>query len=108
MKCLQQVKEALLTVIDAGKLYHLEALKAEYPYCIWAEDGGGEQQNGDNYMLLQSVQGTIDYYTRDEYDPVVDAIQSALKAARISFYLNSVQYEDETKATHWEWVFEVS
>ena len=74
MKCLQKVKAALLTVIDAGKLYHLEALKAEYPYCVWAEDGAGEQQNGDNYMILQSVQGTIDYYTRDEYDPVVDAI----------------------------------
>ena len=108
MKCLQKVKAALLTVIDAAKLYHLEALKAEYPYCIWAEDGGGEQLNGDNYMLHQSVQGTIDYYTRDEYDPVVDDIQAALNAARISFYLNSVQYEDDTKATHWEWVFEVS
>lgn len=108
MKCLQKIKEALLTVIEKGKLFHLEAQKAEYPYCVWTEDGAGNQLNGDNYMLQQAVQGTIDYYTQDEYDPAVNEIQEALKAARISFYLNSVQYEDETKATHWEWVFEVS
>lgn len=48
MKCLQRVKEALLTVIEAEKLFHLEALKAEYPYCVWAEDGAGNQLNGDN------------------------------------------------------------
>ena len=108
MKCLQKVKTALLTVLDEGNLYHLEALKAEYPYCVWAEDGAGEQLNADNCMVQQTVQGTIDYYTQEEYDPVVDKIQKALNAAKISFYLNSVQYEDETKATHWEWVFEVS
>ena len=108
MKCLQKIKEALLTIIEEGKLFHLEALKTEYPYCVWAEDGAGNQLNGDNYMLQQTIQGTIDYYTQDEYDRVVEKIQEALKAARISYYLNSVQYEDETKATHWEWVFEVS
>ena len=98
MKCLQKVKAALLTVIDAGKLYHLEALKAEYPYCVWAEDGAGEQQNGDNYMILQSVQGTIDYYTRDEYDPVVDAIQSASKSGPDIFLpkLRPVRGRDES------------
>lgn len=57
MKCLQRVKEALLTVIEAEKLFHLEALKAEYPYCVWAEDGAGNQLNGDNYMIQQSIQG---------------------------------------------------
>lgn len=108
MKCLQKVKEALLAVISEERLYHQEALKAGFPYCVWMEDGAGEQLNADNYMINQSIQGTIDYYTQTEYDPVVDEIQAALNAARISFYLNSVEYEDETKATHYEWVFEVS
>ena len=103
---LEQVKEALLTVTD--NVGHYEALSQTDKYIIWAEDGEGSSIEGDNYKQEQSIQGTIDYYTKDEDDPNVEGIQTALKAARISFYLNSVQYEDETQYIHYEWVFEVA
>lgn len=105
MKSLQNVKQALLTVTD--NVYHYHALNQDAPYVVWAEDGAGEQLNADNKMTGQVIQGTIDYYTKTEYDTAVEAIQNALAAAEISFYLNSVQYEDETKWIHYEWVFEV-
>lgn len=106
MKCLKQVKEALLVVMQP--VYHYEALKKEYPYCVWAEDGAGGQLNADNSMRNQSIQGTIDYYTQQENDVNVEKIQAALKEARISFSLNSIQYEEKERCIHWEWVFEVS
>ena len=54
----------------------------------------------------------IDYFTKTEFDENVDRIQDALNAARISFYLNSVQDEsgDDSGSgyIHYEWVFEVT
>ena len=106
MRCLDRVRDALLTV--SQNVGHYEVLRKEDKYIVWAEDGEGSQVNGDNVMQGQSIQGRIDYFTRVESDPDVRAIQNALKMARISFYLDSVQYEDETKYIHYSWVFEVS
>lgn len=90
--------------IPAG---HYEYAGGESQYCVWAEDSEYSSVEGDNYKLEQAVQGTIDLYTKEEYDPNVDAIQGALKTNRISFYLNSVQYEDETELIHYEWVWTI-
>lgn len=103
---LERVKETLLTVTD--NVGHYEAFSQTDKYIVWAEDSEGSSLEGDNFKLEQSIQGTIDYYTKSENDPNVEGIQAALKAARISFNLNSVQYEDETQYIHYEWVFEVA
>lgn len=103
---LEIVKDALLTVTD--NVWHYEALTITDQYIVWAEDKEGSSVEGDNHKLEQSIQGTIDYYTKNEDDQNVEAVQTALKAARIAFYLNSVQYEDETQYIHYEWVFEVA
>lgn len=106
MKCLERVKNALLTVME--EVYHYEAVKKEDSYIVWAEDSGANVMGADNEIRQQAVQGTIDYYTKKENDENVTEIQKALKKGRISFYMNSVQYEDETKYIHYEWVFEVT
>lgn len=106
MKCLDKVREALLTVSE--NVGHYEAVKKDDQYIVWAEDSGGNQLSGDNMLLGQSIQGQIHYYTRTESDPIVDAIGKALKEEKISFYLDAVQYEDETKYIHYTWVYEVS
>lgn len=80
----------------------------EDKYIVWAEDSEGSSVEGDDQKINQSIQGTIDYYTKQDMDENVDKIQTALTAARISFYLNSVQYEDETEYIHYEWVWEVA
>lgn len=106
MKCLDKVKHALLTVSE--NVGHYEALKKDDRYIVWAEDGEGSQISGDNQKQGQSIQGLIHYFTREENDPCVGEIQKALNDARIAFYLDSVQHEDETKYIHYSWVFEVS
>lgn len=91
---------------------HYDAIHKTDKYIVWAEDSEGSSLEADNYKAEQSIQGTIDYFTKQEYDENVDKIQSALVAHRISFYLNSVQYEspDEGYAgyIHYEWVWEVA
>ena len=99
------VPAALLTV--GVPVSHYTATKKPNKYIVWAEDGQTDSVWAEGRIQEQVIQGTIDYFTKTENDPNVNAIQYALNSAEISFRLNSVQYEDETKYIHFEWLFEV-
>lgn len=101
---LKAVRDALITVSE--NVGHYKALKKTDKYIVWAEDMEGGSSHADNRKDKQSIQGTIDYFTRTEFDEMVDKIQEALDTAEIPYYLNSVQYEDETGYIHYEWVWE--
>ena len=103
---LKVIPETLKKVTD--DVSHYEAAGKKDKYIVWAEDGEGSSVEGDNHKVNQSITGTIDYYTKEEMDETADKIQDALKRGNISFYLNSVQYEEETEYIHYEWVFEVA
>ena len=75
------IRDTLLKVSD--NVGHYEAKEKNDQYIVWAEDSEGSSVEGDNRK------------------------QEALIDAEISFYLNSVQYEDETKYIHYEWVWDV-
>lgn len=105
MAKLSDVRDALLTVTE--NVGHYEAMQETDRYIVWAEDGQADSVWADGRMIQQGIQGTIDFYTKSENDPFVLAIQNALNGAGISFRLSSVQYEDETKFIHFEWIFEV-
>lgn len=94
-----------MTVSDS--VSHYEALKKTDKYIIWAEESESSSMEADNRKNEQAIQGTIDYFTKEDMDPIIDKIQAALNGACISFFLNSVQYEDETGYIHYEWVWEV-
>ncbi|HHY28088.1 MAG TPA: hypothetical protein GX523_15335 [Desulfitobacterium dehalogenans] len=104
MKCLDNIRDALLTVTE--NVGHYEAFKKTDQYIVWAEDGG-YSGHGDNRSTTKVVTGTIDYFTKNEGDPNVEAIQNALDSIDIAWSMNSIQYEDKTGFLHYEWVFEV-
>ena len=81
-----RIRDALLTV--SKDVYHFEALKKKDKYIVWAEDGEGNSGHADN-KKNQVIQGTIDYFTKDDADPVVEEIQEALELYEISYKLNS-------------------
>ena len=99
-----RIRDALLTV--SKDVYHFEALKKKDKYIVWAEDGEGNSGHADN-KKNQTIQGTIDYFTKDDADSAVEEIQEALEFHEISYKLNSVQYEEETEYIHYEWIWEV-
>lgn len=102
---LERVKAALLTVpVD---VFHYYAMKKPDQYIVWAESSEGDSLEADNRKEGQSLEGYIDYFTRIDKDPNVEAIQEALKSAEIAFFLNDVQREEETKYIHYVWRFEV-
>lgn len=105
LSVLKQIKEALLTVTP--NVFHYEAYAIDDKYVVWAEQGESDSFYADNGKRERTIQGSIDYYTKDDDDSIPDGIEAALMTAGIIFSLNSVQYEDETKFIHYEWLFEV-
>lgn len=104
---LTKIKNAL-TSVEGLKVYHYFRSRLTAPYCIWAEDQSDDLQL-NNGIRERSYSGTIDYYTKTELDPITDKIEEALNAHDgIAYYLNSVQYDDETATIHFEWVFKVA
>lgn len=102
---LSELRDLLLTV--GVPVHHFKAHKQTNSYIVWAEDGQAGAGYADNHMTLQGIQGTIDYFTKTEFDPVVRTIQEKLNAADMTWRLNAIQHEEDTGYIHYEWVFEV-
>lgn len=78
----------------------------EGDYGVYAEDGANDLE-ANNVHAERAVQGTVDYFTRDDSGAPQAAIEAALEGVPCAWYLNSVQFEEETGYIHYEWVFEV-
>lgn len=102
---LADVKNALLTV--GVPAFHYTAFEQAGKYIVWAEDNQADSAWADGEMQHQAIEGTVDYYTKAESDPNVQKIQNALNGV-CSWRLNSVQYEEDTRFIHFEWVFQVA
>lgn len=74
-----------------------------FPYVVWAEDGEDNSFHSNNHKTEQQITGTVDYFTKTEFDPIVDDIQEILDAEGIGWFLSAVQYEDETNLIHYTW-----
>lgn len=89
----------------APNVYHYHRRQKDFPCIVWQEDGGSAFHADDARKEI-SPTGTLDYFTREEFDPRVDEIEAAFYQMNVSFSLNSVQYEEDTGLIHYEWVWE--
>lgn len=104
---LYKIRDALTSITDL-KVYHYFRVVKDVPYCIWAEDGEGDSLWTSNHQSEQVITGTIDYFTRVEFDENVTNIQNALNdIENCGWQLNSIQYEDDTNLIHYEWGFQI-
>ena len=82
-----------------------DAYERRIDHGVYAEDGANDLEAGDIHAE-KAIQGTIDYYTRDDSGAPQTTIETALNNGQIAWYLNSIQFEDDTGFIHYEWVFE--
>ena len=102
---LERLRAALAALTD--RVYHyVAAHNTTPPYIVWAEDGDNDLA-GDDHHAERCYTGTIDLYTKADNDPLFTSIPEALEEIGAAWYLNSVQYEEDTGLTHYEWVWEV-
>lgn len=102
---LKKVRDALNNINVS--VCHYDGADKSKDYIVWAESGEADSFHSDNRKDDQVITGTIDFFTKTEYSSVIDDIQEELNNANISFSLNSVQFEEETRFIHYEWIFEV-
>ena len=103
-----KIRDAL-TSIDGLAVYHYWHPRLQAPYCIWAEDGEGDSLWTSNHKKEQIITGTIDYYTKTDFDPMVDTIQEKLnEIENLGWSLASVMYEDETGLIHFSWDWSIA
>ena len=108
MSLLARIRDAL-TGIEGLTVYHYWHPRLEAPYCIWAEEGEGDSLHTGNHKSEQVITGTIDYYTKTDFDPMVDTIQETLNSIEnLGWNLDTVIYEDETNLIHFSWNWEIA
>lgn len=91
---------ALSRITDA---YHYRRpQKKRGNWIVWAEQGEAQSFHADNRKREQVIDVIVDCFTSEEYDPVLDDIQSLLQEWG-AWSLASVQYEEETNLIHYEW-----
>lgn len=90
-----------------SEVYHYHADTKNKRYIVWAEEAEANSLYGNDKKDAQVISGSIDLYTNIEFDELIDNLQKALRAADVTFVLNSVQYEDETELIHYEWTWEI-
>ncbi len=110
MKSMQNLLRNLyeaLNGIENLECYHYEkAEDCSVPYAVWQEDGEDSSFHANNRKEEQTIMGSLDYFTQEEFDSVVDDIQETLNGI-CAWTLDSVQYEDETKLIHYSWRWEL-
>lgn len=105
-KKLKTLARILKENTSAERIYHYyHPADEEAPFIVWQEDGEQESFHANNKKEEQCVHGTIDCYTLEEFDTLLDEVQDALRDAEIGWSLLSVQYEDTTNFIHYEWEF---
>ena len=97
-----------MNTLSTDNVYHYKRPGKNKPqYVVWQEDGSGSDGWFNNHMGEQQIHGTIDLFTLQEYDTLVDEIQERLNRLSAGWSLQSVQYEDETNLIHYEWEWSI-
>ena len=96
-----------LRTITGCNLYHYFRPVMNVPYLLWAETGEANSLNADNGKREQAIAIDVDYYTKNEFDSVIDEIQNLFIDNNIAFELTSVAFEDSTNLIHYSWTAEV-
>lgn len=84
-------------------VYHYHRATADDKFLVWSETGEDDSFNSDNHKTEQQLTGLVDFYTKEEFDPIVDTVQEILDGEGVGWRLSSVQYEVETEFIHYQW-----
>lgn len=76
-------------------------------YGVISQEPGGDAVYGDNGTEDRARAYSIDLFARSKGKTEAALIESELDGMDgCAWYLTSVQYEEDTGITHWEWVAE--
>ena len=74
-------------------------------YIVYGEDGLNRLA-GDDRSAEKALVVYVDLFTRDDSETPRETVENALDGIAVAWYLNTVQYEEDTRYIHYEWVVE--
>lgn len=99
--------KAILTGISGVTVSHRKAAKAETDYIVWGEVGC-INLFGDGAIIESGTRIAIDFFTKTEYSAKPALIVAALNAYdEISISDSAIDYEEDTRLTHYAYTVEV-
>ncbi len=102
---LQQLRDSLVST--GIPTHHFSADTTNEKYIVWAEEGQAKSGNADNKTIMQIIRGTVEYYTKEEFDPNFDIIQNKLNSIDIAWELEDIQFYPETDYIRYLWTWEM-
>lgn len=84
--------------------HHAWSKAPEGDYGTYEEDSGNDLMC-DEHHGERGTECWLNFFTRDDSGTPRTTIEGVLNDLRIPWYLNTVQYENETGYIHYEWSF---
>lgn len=101
-----RIVQSTLANVAGDLVYHYRRPASQNRFITWQEDAEDNQFSANNRTQEICLTGTIDLYTPNEYDQLVDDITAAIASApRMKAIISGVAYEDETALIHYQWTF---
>lgn len=102
-----QAVARLFDSIEGLKVYHYwrsDILKST-PFLVWTEKGERTEYEADDKKRLQYINLYFDYFTRDEFDPMIDIIQNVVNSSDVIkvWTLSDAGYDPETNLVNYSW-----
>jgi hypothetical protein len=101
--------DELITALEATEYPFAHFAWARAPdgtYGTYSEDGLNRLA-GDNRSAEKALIVYVALFTRDDSETPRETVEAALDGIPCAWYLNTVQYEEDTRLIHYEWVCEV-
>lgn len=99
------IKDMLIKILPK-KTYHYWRPNLTAPFIVWAEFEESDSVTADGSKSEQRLHGNVDFYTKKEFDPIVDEIQTGFNSLHnISWLYSDIQFEPETGLIHHSWDF---
>lgn len=92
-----------IATITGRNIYHYFRPVMNAPYILWAETGESSSLEADNRKREQAISVDVDYYTKQEFDSVIDDLQNLFISNGFAFELTSVAFEENTNLIHYNW-----
>ena len=99
--------DALATALAEANLNFAHYAWSKAPdgdYGTYSEDSGNDLTANDQH-IERGTDCWLNYFTRDDSGTPRTTIEGILNGLGIPWYLNSVQYENNTGYIHYEWGF---
>ena len=97
----------LLQYTSTNKIYHYDATGDKGDrYIVWKEEGESDSLFLDNQHDEIMLKGSLDIYTKIEFDDLVDEIIDLFNANGVPFNIISIEYETNSSYIHYSFDWE--